>query len=274
MAGTAIATFISPYYGEITPSFFGFILLLFASVYLYAGGIAFNDVMDENLDRVERPERPIPSGKISGSRAAFFASLLLIVGIILAAFLHITSGLIALTIGILSLVYNKWSKHYAFAGPLNMGILRGLNLLLGLSLIPDVLFDNFGIALIPVLYIFAITMVSRGEVHGSSRRPLYISFLLFLLADMGVLIFGLQYDRFWLPLLFVLIHFAYIMPPLWNAIKEPTPVHIRRTVMHGVLGIILLDAIWVSITGFWYLAFVILLLLPLSQKLGQYFSVT
>ena len=274
IAGATIATLVSSYSGETEPSFFGFILLIFASVYLYAGGIAFNDVIDEKLDRVERPERPIPSGKISGFRAAVFAGLLLVFGIILASFHHISSGLLALAISILSLVYNKWSKHHAFVGPLNMGVLRGLNLLLGLSLIPGVLGNNFGIALIPVIYIFAITMVSRGEVHGSARRPLYVSFLLFMLADIGVITFGLKYDRLWLPLLFVVIHLAYILPPLWNAIKDPSPVHIRRTVMHGVLGIILLDAIWVSIAGYWPLAFVLLLLLPLSQKLGRYFSVT
>lgn len=274
IAGATLATMISIKGHESSASIFAFILLLFASVYLYAGGIAFNDVIDEKLDRVERPERPIPSGRISGFQATVFASLLLAFGTILAAFHHYSSGLLALAISILSLVYNKWSKHHAFVGPLNMGTLRGLNLLLGLSLIPDVLSNNFEIALIPLLYIFAITMVSRGEVHGSTRRPLYISFLLFLIADLGVIAFGLKYGKLWLPLLFLVFHLAYILPPLWNAIKEPTPEHIRRTVIHGVLGIILLDAIWVSIAGYWVVAFLLLLLLPLSQKLGRYFSVT
>ncbi len=274
VAGATLATLfvIHPVNGE--PSVIGFILLLLSSIFLYAGGIAFNDVMDYKLDQIERPERPIPSGSISLRKAALFAGILLILGILLAFCHHSLSGLLALSISVLSLVYNKWSKHHAFTGPLNMGILRGLNLLLGLSLIPGIFSDNYEIAIIPVIYIFAITMVSRGEVHGSSRGPLYAAGVLFLLADAGILFYGFDYGKIWLPILFAAIHLLYIIPPLYKAIREPSPGHIRRTVMHGVLGIILLDAVWVSMTGYWLLAFLLLLLLPLSQKLGRYFSVT
>ena len=41
------------------------ILLVAASTLLYAGGVALNDVYDVDIDRQERPERPIPSGRIS-----------------------------------------------------------------------------------------------------------------------------------------------------------------------------------------------------------------
>ena len=40
-------------------------LLLLASAGLYLGGMVLNDVFDAQLDAVERPERPIPSGDIS-----------------------------------------------------------------------------------------------------------------------------------------------------------------------------------------------------------------
>ena len=38
--------------------------LLVATACLYAGGIVFNDYFDRTLDAIERPERPIPSGRI------------------------------------------------------------------------------------------------------------------------------------------------------------------------------------------------------------------
>ncbi|WP_235934646.1 UbiA family prenyltransferase, partial [Agromyces humi] len=44
-------------------------LLPLASVFLYSGGMALNDYADRRLDAVERPERPIPSGRISPRRA-------------------------------------------------------------------------------------------------------------------------------------------------------------------------------------------------------------
>lgn len=269
-----MATLLSQSTEPVGFSLGGLILLVGSTVFLYAGGIAFNDVFDLEIDRSERPERPIPSGQISQSRAIGYAALLLFIGVILAFWNNGFSGLLALAIVGLSLVYNKWSKHHGFGGPLNMGVLRGLNLLLGMSIIPDVVQENYLVACIPLLYIFAITMVSRGEVHGSSSRPLIIALGLFIVVDAAILSYGFRYDRMWLPMVFALIHLLFVLPPLFKAIKDPIPSHIRLTVKHGVLGVILVDALWVSMTGFWYLAFVLLLLLPISQKLGRYFSVT
>ena len=39
--------------------------LLLSTACLYAGGVVLNDVFDRDLDRIERPERPIPSGRVS-----------------------------------------------------------------------------------------------------------------------------------------------------------------------------------------------------------------
>src|SRR5690606_17687855 len=110
------------------------------------------------------------------------------------------------------------SKHFSFAGPLNMGLLRGLNLLLGLSFVPAALTDHFMVSGIPMIYIFAITMVSRGEVHGSSARPLSLALLLFIVADTCILVMGFRHDRVWLPVLFVGLHLFFILPTLFKAL--------------------------------------------------------
>src|SRR5690606_33216233 len=39
--------------------------LILATIGLYGGGVVFNDVFDAELDKKERPERPIPSGRAS-----------------------------------------------------------------------------------------------------------------------------------------------------------------------------------------------------------------
>src|SRR3954463_8694206 len=59
--------------------------LLAATVCLYAGGGVLNDVFDRTLDAVERPERPIPSGRVTASRAALLGGMLLAAGVALAA---------------------------------------------------------------------------------------------------------------------------------------------------------------------------------------------
>ena len=44
-------------------------LLLVASAGLYLAGMVFNDVFDRHRDAVERPGRPLPSGRITLSSA-------------------------------------------------------------------------------------------------------------------------------------------------------------------------------------------------------------
>src|SRR5688572_33429172 len=51
--------------------------LLAATACLYAGGITLNDVFDRDLDRRERPERPIPGGRVTTASASIFGASLL-----------------------------------------------------------------------------------------------------------------------------------------------------------------------------------------------------
>lgn len=274
LAGVALATLLSNLSEAGNAYIFGPILLVCSSLLLYAGGIAFNDIFDLNIDTTERPERPLPSGRIPLRKAVAYATVLLALGILLAFLHHSLSGILAIIIATFALIYNKWGKHHAFFGPFNMGFLRGINLLLGLSLIPEVVNSHYLLAIIPWVYIFAITLVSRGEVHGGRVEPLLSALALYIVVDGAILSIGFHYEKLWLPMLFALLHLLYILPPLFQAIQDPVPQHIRKTVKHGVLGIIIIDALWVSITEYWYLAFLILLLLPLSQKLARYFAVT
>ncbi|MES2797444.1 MAG: UbiA family prenyltransferase, partial [Bacteroidota bacterium] len=69
LAGLSIAKFaFSTEFLSIQPA----ILLCIATIGLYGGGVVFNDVFDANLDAVERPERAIPSGKVSKINATIF----------------------------------------------------------------------------------------------------------------------------------------------------------------------------------------------------------
>jgi len=71
-------------------------LLVLTTAGLYLGGMVLNDVFDAALDALERPERPIPSGRISRRAAAVFGTLLLLLGITAAACLSVSTVLFAL----------------------------------------------------------------------------------------------------------------------------------------------------------------------------------
>ncbi|HCN82030.1 MAG TPA: polyprenyltransferase, partial [Sphingobacteriaceae bacterium] len=172
LAGIAISGFFTGWpfdYTEISDV----LMLCLATAGLYGGGVVFNDVFDADLDRIERPERPIPSGDISLLQAIFLGSVLLVLGVYAAFQPNLTTGILAIAIAASALVYDKWGKHHKILGPLNMGMCRGLNLLLGISILQDALDKWWFIACVPIIYIASITMISRGEVHGSNRTPLY-----------------------------------------------------------------------------------------------------
>src|SRR3546814_2974603 len=75
-----------------------------------------------------------------------------------------------------------------------MGLCRGLNLLLGVSILPAALNGIWYVAVVPILYISAITMISRGEVHGSSKKPLYGAIALYSLVILMILAFAWNRD--------------------------------------------------------------------------------
>src|SRR5687767_13142232 len=80
LAGITIAGFFNGPHEDLAP----LVWLIFSTCGLYAGGVVMNDVFDADLDSVERPERPIPSGLISKAQAAFLGVLLLLSGVVFA----------------------------------------------------------------------------------------------------------------------------------------------------------------------------------------------
>ncbi|MBD1931683.1 UbiA-like protein EboC [Trichocoleus sp. FACHB-69] len=249
--------------------------LLLATTGLYGGGVVFNDVFDAELDAKERPERPIPSDRASRQGAIALGSLLLAVGIVAALQVSWLSGAIAATIAFAALLYDAFGKHHSILGPVNMGICRGGNLLLGVSAVPAMLGERWFLALIPITYIAAVTAISKGEVHGG-KASTGITALLFVGAVIvSILALGLLPDYQVLAALpFILLFAGRVLPAFVKAAREPTPDLIRVAVKAGVLSLIVLDATVAA--GFATLPYglLVLSLLPISMILAQIFAVT
>jgi len=139
-------------------------LLPLASVFLYSGGMALNDYADRALDAVERPERPIPSGRVSPRRALGVATACLVVGIGLAA----TGGgrrafAVALPLVGAIVSYNTVFRDTAL-GPVSMAACRGLDVMMGAGGARVAAPAAATVA----LHTAGVTAQSRGEVHGGS----------------------------------------------------------------------------------------------------------
>ena len=250
------------------------IMLCISTACLYGGGIVFNDVFDADIDKIERPERAIPSGKVSLRQASIFGSILLLSGIIAAAFVSPTSGLLALAIAFFALLYNKIGKHHSFWGPLNMGCCRGLNLLLGVSIIAGALVQWYFLAIVPIIYIFSITMISRGEVHGGSRSNLYIAAVLYCIVTGFLLCFSYLNNKLLLSAVILIPFLWMIFKPLFRAIQNPIGKNIGSAVKAGVISLILMDAAWAVTFSTIVAALIIACLLPVSILLAKAFAVT
>ncbi|MEM8929200.1 MAG: UbiA-like protein EboC [Bacteroidota bacterium] len=268
LAGMAIAGFFVNQ-GNFKDALF----LVSSSVFLYAGGVVFNDFFDYELDKVERPERPLPSGLIEPGNACFLGIILFLIGLGLAISVSRISGGIALVLIFSILLYNSTSKKHPFFGPLNMGICRGLNLLLGISVFQEL--NYWPYALIPILFIFAVTLVSRGEVHGNNKNNIVLSGFLYGLVIFSVIIMHNWYQVEKLSYVLFLGLFAVaVLMPLFRAYQENIPKNVMKAVKAGVLSIILLDAALAVAYSDLVLGLVILVLLPISILLAKAFAVT
>ncbi len=249
--------------------------LLTATFGLYGGGVVFNDFFDAELDRVERPERPIPGGRTSKLEAALLGTGLLLIGNLAAFKVNIHSLFIAAGITLMALFYDKYAKHQTYLGPLAMGLCRGGNLLLGVSAFPAMINASWFLILIPIFYIGAITLISQGEVHGGKKINLIIGFFFYILVILFILSLGLIMEASFVYSLTFLALLAYlIIPPLFSAWKRHEPFLIGKAVKAGVLALIVLDAALAATYGGWLPGVIILLLLPVSMAMAKVFAVT
>ncbi|MCC8424843.1 UbiA-like protein EboC [Mucilaginibacter sp. UR6-11] len=272
LAGIAI----SGYFYHLTfttGSFYPVVLLCLSTIGLYSGGIVFNDVFDAELDKVERPERAIPAGLVSLKEASFLGIFLLLWGIGFAFSYSNHAGALAVAIAFFALLYNKISKHIKFIGPLNMGLCRGLNLLLGISISVPMLTHFYYLAAVPVIYIFSITMISQGEVHGGNKRNLYIGGVLYAIVIAAILYFAISQQQS-ITIGFVLPFAWMIFRPLLSAIKDPVGKNIGLAVKAGVISLILMDAAWAAAFGAIWAGIFIACLLPVSMWFAKRFAVT
>lgn len=245
--------------------------LIASTCCLYGGGIVLNDFFDRNLDAVERPERPIPSGRIGATSASTIGFILLGAGIAFASLANAAACLIAIAISCSVLLYDIWGKHQKFFGPVNMGACRALNLLLGIATVPAAIATRLPLALLPLVHIAAVTGVSRGEVRGGKREVALISLAAICAVVASLTIIGIHSL---LALAIVALLAWRVIPPFWRAYREPVPPLIRKAVRAGVLSLVLLNAaIAASFSNVLY-SLIILGIAVLAALLARAFAVT
>ncbi|MBM4002618.1 MAG: hypothetical protein FJ295_04915 [Planctomycetes bacterium] len=246
--------------------------LLIASGAIYVAGMVLNDVYDVEVDRIERPRRPLPSGAIELGWARQLGYALLLIGIAaawlapwLASRLPAGSGLwrsgvVGSLLAGCVVLYDRLAKQTPL-GPLVMGSCRLLNVLLGMSAAVDphaaesALFWGYTAPQLAVAagigtYITGVTIFARGEAAMSHRVLLALGLLVMaggfvLLAkfpDLGMTRRLAMSQPKWWPLLITVLA-VFIVRPALRSLVNPRPAVVQAAVKHLIISLITLDAV-------------------------------
>jgi 4-hydroxybenzoate polyprenyltransferase len=225
-------------------------LLALAFSLLYTGGMYLNDAFDRESDRRERPERPIPSGRVT-ARSVFAIGFGLlaagVLGVEMAADTMVAGGPAAVSSGLLLagviVGYDAWHKANPLS-PVVMGLCRVLvYVTAALAAVGRLGPAVAGGAAVLLSYLIGLTYVAKQENLREVRRLWPLAFL------------GAPFVYAWPTLLGggtgAILYFALLV---WAAYAVAWLVRsgrrdIRRAVVSLIAGISLLDALLIAGAG-------------------------
>lgn len=252
-------------------------MLLVSSALLYIAGIVFNDYFDREIDRKERPFRPIPSGKVPRRNALYLAIATLVAANVVALLASVTSLAIAAALSAVIIAYDYKVKHGRL-GPAAMGFARFLNIFLGASpallLVSDFPWTTLFAASAMFAYVYSISVLSKREVgvqaNSSYAKSIAQSFSIIAGVTASTVVFAFYAE---VPEMFVsVVLFSIVMYlTLRQATSESSPEGMQRVIKNLVLSIVILDSIFITaFAGLFYGIASLAIILPaiiLAKKL-------
>ena len=283
---TAPSNILAGYYAVVEPanaSGLHLAILIICSILLYLSGIVLNDYFDIEVDRRERPLRPLPAGTVS-KRKVLLIGIVFIIAANFISLLVSTSTFIIAAILSGTIVSYDYRMKYSVYGPGMMGAARALNVMLGSSpiFLTTVLNINNSarIAVVTVslfVFVFAISRLSRKEIDETDKVRTAKGSFLMIFAVLAIIIVSGLVGVFLKDLFANLALFAIIMIITFKPLLQRQPLSskdIQRTIKTMVLSIILLDSAFVSGSAGTAYGLVTLMLIMPAIILSRKFYVT
>lgn len=197
------------------------VLIAVVVVFIVTGaGNSVNDYFDHKIDAINKPKRPIPSGRISLKAAGVYSLVLFAVGIILAFFIGLIPGIIVVSSSILMIYYAYSLKKKFMIGNIVISFLTGLSFIFG-----GVVVDEVTVSILLGFYAFLMTMareivkdmedIEGDKIEGARTLPIVSGlrvssflaafFMIFASLSSPILYFIGIFTVFYLPLLFMAI---------------------------------------------------------------------
>ncbi|HIM31700.1 MAG TPA: hypothetical protein EYG57_19395 [Planctomycetes bacterium] len=275
------------------PNVAAFLLLILATSLLYTSGMVLNDTFDFEQDLKERPDRPLPAGRIDRQTAKQLGISMLAAGMVAAPIaIWLQGGNVisaAIFVGCLAAtiyIYDAGGKR-TVAGPYMMGACRMLNILAVFCVADDFGFvSEHGIATDKIMiaggigvYIAGITWFARTEAAEASHRGRLSFALVHMLIGISLLMLFPEWsqgERKWFLgsesqfFLLILILAIPVARRAAIAIANPAPGKVQAVIKQGIFSLIVFDAGITLMVAPWYFAIAILLLLIPTIILGTW----
>jgi geranylgeranylglycerol-phosphate geranylgeranyltransferase len=140
-----------------------------------ASGNIINDIYDINIDRVNKPSRPLPSGKISVKKAYILYFLFVAASVFISSLLNEKAIAIVLVSILLLFFYSKYLKRIPLVGNITVAFLTGLVFIFG-----GVVVKNPAAAIVPAVFAFLINLIREivkdmEDVEGDTKAGVITS---------------------------------------------------------------------------------------------------
>lgn len=97
-----------------------------AAALILAAGNVFNDLKDQEADRINHPDRPLVRGYLSRSAAWWITIICAAVGLLLASMVSPVALIVAVVVSILLVAYSLYLKSKLFWGNLSVAVMAAL----------------------------------------------------------------------------------------------------------------------------------------------------
>ena len=119
-----------------------------------SAGNIINDIFDIEIDKINRPERPLPSGVLTINEAYVLYLICFVISGLLVVTISQIVVIIVLLSHLLLFLYSKYLKRIPLVGNITVAFLTGLVFIFG-----GVVAENPSAAIIPALFAFFINLI-------------------------------------------------------------------------------------------------------------------
>ena len=208
----ALAVFLGGYVAG-TGEWLNIFLAALVTILVSSSANAWNDYLDIEIDKINQPQRPLPSGMVSPRAAVIFAIGAALISVVIAALINLPALIIAVATNMLLFLYSWRLKSTVLLGNFTVAFISALSAVFGGVAAGNVKPSIWLAVIIAVAILGREVLKTLADYEGDlrqrcrtistvwGRRPARILFYIMVLITIGMML---------LPYLFRVYHPIYV----------------------------------------------------------------